>query len=335
MPRVTVIIPNYNGHRWLKICLDSLKRQTFTEFEVLVVDNGSSDGSVQFIKDSFPEVRVLALPENRGFVGAVNEGIRNSQSEYVALLNNDIEAHPRWLEELMKFLDAHKEVGFCASKMLNYYDRQRLDDCGDGFTIWGIGYKIGERQLDSGLYNEVREVFGACGGAALYRRSLFEDVGLFDESFWMYYEDVDLSFRARWAGHKCLYVPTAIVYHMVGMTARKEKVRLRRWCIRNGLTVLAKNLPGCLVPSVLVRIPALEIHWLFRCIWEGSPLAFLLGHLDFFRRLPAILRQRRVIQKNRKVNARELAMIIDRKLPFSGKQLIKKVFGDKQLMRLF
>ncbi|MCP3676917.1 MAG: glycosyltransferase family 2 protein, partial [Deltaproteobacteria bacterium] len=187
---VTVVIPNWNGKHFLKTCLDSLKNQTYTNHTIIVVDNGSTDGSVEFLDEFYPHVEVVRFPENRGFSAAVNGGIKRARGTYIALLNNDTEVDSRWLEELVKALERQPEVGFCASKMLNYYKRTIIDTIGDGFSRYGIAFKRGTRKKDAPRYKREEYLFGACAGASIYRKELFEDVGLFDEDFFAYLEDI-------------------------------------------------------------------------------------------------------------------------------------------------
>lgn len=247
--KVTIIIPNWNGKHFLKTSLNSLKGQTFKDFEIIVVDNGSTDGSIEFLQDNYPEVRIIRFSENRGFSAAVNAGIKEAKGEYIALLNNDAEVDPKWLEELVYALERYPEVGFCASKMVNYFNRSIIDTAGDGFSRYGIAFKRGSGKPDGPEYNKEEYVFGACGGAAIYRREVFDKIGLFDEDFFAYLEDVDLSFRAQLRGFKCLYVPTAIVYHMMGGTSGGKSYSVKRMAgkVANKLFVLIKDMPGTLI----------------------------------------------------------------------------------------
>jgi GT2 family glycosyltransferase len=287
-PRVTVVVPNWNGERFLLTCLGSLRRQSFTDFETILVDNGSTDGSVAFAGRNFPEVRVLPLPENRGFSAAVNVGIRSSDAEYVALLNNDTETDPRWLEALVEGASAYSEAGFFASKLVDFDDRRVLDGAGDVLRRSGLPYRLGHGEPDRGQYDGVTYVFGACAGAAMYRRSMLEDVGLFDEDFFANCEDGDLSFRAQLAGYRCLFVPGSVVYHMGSATFGRRSATSTRLGTRNSLCLLVKNLPGQL--SRLVVTAA-----------TSTLVAHLEGLAGALRLLPLMLKKRREIQKRRQV----------------------------------
>jgi GT2 family glycosyltransferase len=178
--RVDIIVLNYNGRSFLGPCLAALRLQTFRDFQTLVVDNGSTDGSVAYLHECYPEVSRLALPSNLGFCGGNNRGVEATAGEYVALLNNDTEAAPSWLQSLVEALDRFPEVGFCASRMVRLDDPLTIDTAGDVFYTHGVGGKRGNGE-PSERYAEPRKVFGACAGAAIYRRSMLQRTGLLDE----------------------------------------------------------------------------------------------------------------------------------------------------------
>lgn len=218
MLSASVIIANWNGARHLRVCLDSLRRQTHPDFEVIVVDNGSTDESVAMVQEAYPEVRLLVLPENCGFVVACNRGAAMARGEVLVMLNNDTEAEPGWLEALCRALEAHPEAGAAASKLLLFDRRDTLHAAGD---ILGPGFMPANRgvwEVDRGQYDHERWVFGACGGAAAYRRQVWEQLGGFDERLFMYLEDVDLAWRMQRAGWRTLFVPEARVYHHLSAT---------------------------------------------------------------------------------------------------------------------
>jgi GT2 family glycosyltransferase len=301
-PRVTVVIPNWNGERFLSPCLGSLREQSFRDFETVLVDNGSTDGSVAFASRNFPEVRVLPLGENKGFSVAVNAGIKASRTEYVALLNNDTETGPGWLYALVAAAEAHQEAGSFASKLVDFYDRRVLDGAGDVLRRSGLPYRLGHGEPDRGQYDEVAFVFGACAGAALYRRSMLDDIGLFDEDFFAYCEDGDLSFRAQLAGYRCLYVPGAVVYHVGSVsTGGKRSPFATRLGSRNGLCLLVKNLPAPLVPGFLPFVAAGQLSRLIVAASTYTLRPHLKGLAGVPRLLPLMLRKRREIQKRRQV----------------------------------
>ncbi len=300
-PRLTVVIPNWNGERFLSTCLNSLREQSYKDFETVLVDNGSTDGSVALVGGGFPEVRVLPLGSNRGFSAAVNAGIKASDSEYVALLNNDTEVDQGWLEALVRAAGSYPQAGFFASKLVDFSDRRVLDGAGDALRHSGLPYRIGHGEPDRGQFDEEAFVFGACAGAALYRRDMLDEIGLFDEDFFANCEDGDLSFRAQLAGYRCLYEPEAVVYHMGSATFGKRSPTSTRLGTRNSLCMLVKNLPMPLVPGSL---PFFVVGQLLRLVVTASTStlgAHLRGLTGALRLLPLMMKKRREIQSRRRV----------------------------------
>ena len=313
-PRVTVVIPNWNTRKFLGPCLESLRRQTFRDFETVLVDSASTDGSVGFVETHFPEVRTVTLPENRGFSGAVNAGIGASGSEFVALLNNDTEQDATWIEALVRAAGRRPEAGLFASKLVDFGDRRRLDGAGDALRRSGLPYRLGHGEVDRGQFGREEFVFGACAAAALYRRSVFDEVGLFDEDFFAYCEDGDVSFRAQLAGFRCLYVPDAVVYHVGGAsTGGKRSATATRLGTRNGLLLLVKNLPGSLVLNYL---PSILLGQLSRLLVVSLSPGGLKAHLEGLggaaRLLPKMLKKRGNIQGTRRVSDAYLRELLGR-----------------------
>ncbi len=310
-PRVTVVIPNWNGERLMKLCLGSLQNQSFGDFEVTVVDNGSTDGSIGFVREHFPEVRVIPLGENRGFAAAVNAGIEASAAEFVALLNNDTEQDPGWLEALVRAAEDRPESGLFASKLVDFHDRGVLDGAGDGMRLSGLPYRLGHGERDAGRFDRPGYVFGACAAAALYRKSLFEEVGLFDEDFVSYCEDGDLSFRAQLAGHRCFYVPDAVVYHMgSASTGGKRSPTATRLGTRNSLSLLVKDLPLCVVPHTLPFFALGQLARLITAAATGTLLAHIEGLLGAWRHLPLMREKRAAIQKRKRLSDAEVRKLL-------------------------
>jgi GT2 family glycosyltransferase len=246
---ISVIIPNYNGEEHLKTLYKSLKNQTYKEFAVILVDNGSGDGSSVYTKQEFPDSIIIELGYNTGFAKAVNEGVKyslkNSQTEYIFLVNNDIELNPDFLETAVKTLVGQPEASILAVKMLNYYNREIIDDCGD-FIKYGGGSPLarGHGEKDTGQYDTEGFIFGACAGAAFYRSDIFKVVGFFDETFFAYYEDIDFSFRAQLMGYKCFYQPKAVCYHKRGGTSSVATHGFQtEMCERNLILMRVKNYP--------------------------------------------------------------------------------------------
>ena len=296
---VSTVILNWNRCDLLERCLVALQCQSYSCSEIILVDNGSTDGSVAYVREHFPEVKVIALPENRGFTGGNNVGIQVARGKYIALLNNDAQPELHWLEALVHALETHPEVGFCASKMLQAGDLRVIDTAGDVFYDYGVGSKRGMDQLDGREFSQIEYVFGACAGAAIYRRAMLEDIGFFDEDFFLYGEDIDLSFRAQLRGYKCLFVPEARVYHQVAATAGWGSHLSIYYSRRNILYVLVKNLPTSLLlrhlGSILFYFLASDMVFAL----SGYAGAVVRARRDNLKMVNRMLAKRRRIQSTR------------------------------------
>jgi GT2 family glycosyltransferase len=281
---VSIIVVNWNGERYIKQCLASVMKQTYPNIEAIVVDNGSHDKSVATIKKYFPEVRLVTLPQNVGFAKANTIGLGQAQGEFICLLNNDAVAHVKWVQELTKAAKARPEVAACASKMLNYRHRKIIDSAGDGYTRMGFPDKIGSGLPHKVNYDHVREVISSCAGAALYKRSVLGVVGFFDEDFFAYMEDIDLSLRINRAGYKCLYVPSAVVYHH-GSASSGSKINpfTIYWSTRNYLPVIIKNLPAALIARYIPFMVPWQLYWIIACVKKRVLRAYLKGMWDALR----------------------------------------------------
>lgn len=305
-PKVSVVIPNWNTQRWLAGCLDGLRAQQYKDFQIILVDNGSTDDSIAFVERCYPEVKLIALPQNKGFAAAVNLGIRQSCSDYIALLNVDTVPQPAWLAQLVQMMDrSPAEVGCLASKMLSLTNPELIDDAGDTLSWYGSARKRGSGQ-PAHHYSQVEEVFSTCAGAALYRRSFLEDVGEFDETFTSYLEDVDLGLRGRLRGYQYLYVPAAEVWHQshgAGL-ARSRYVYLMT---RNRLALIFKNIPAALL---LKKARLLLFGQFYFFLVYKKPFHSLAGTVSFLINLPQILRQRRRIQQGKRVSNQSLETML-------------------------
>lgn len=310
-PRVSVIIPNWNGARYLGTCLDSLRRQTYTDFETIVVDNASQDESVALMERDYPEVRVIRLNENRGLTGGVNAGIREARGDILVLFNNDTEADENWLRELVAALDAHPEAGMAATKMMLFDRRNVIHSAGDYYRTDGIPGNRGVWEEDSGQYDGDIWVFGPCGGAAAYRRSLLDEIGLFDEDLFMYCEDVDMAWRAQLAGHRCVFAPRAVIYHRLSATGGGKIASF--YTGRNTIYVIAKDYPGDLLKKHWKDI--IRAQWSIAKdalqAWRGvAARARLRGILAGIGRIPLALCKRRQVQRMRKVSSDYLEVLL-------------------------
>lgn len=300
---ISIIIPNWNGKGFLKDCLDSLRRQSFKDFEIIIVDNNSSDDSVLFLKDNYSEARIIALDTNKGFAGGVNEGIKASKRDLIFLLNNDTVVDKDCLLTLYNAAIKNPQIGFFATKMIFYNTNPPvINAAGDAFGIDGAARNIGYKEIDGGQYDKEREVFGACAGAALYRRKMFDEIGLFDEDFYIILEDVDLDFRAQLAGYRCLYVPNAVVYHIHAGSMGKTSDFTFYWLTRNDLNVLIKNMPLFLLFKYFHRIFFRQIIYTYARLLGNKIRPLISGELSSFLLLPVMLSKRHQILKGRKVS---------------------------------
>jgi GT2 family glycosyltransferase len=301
---VAVVIPNWNGRRFLAGCFATLRAQRFRDFEVILVDNGSRDDSVTFTAEHYPEVRLILLPENQGFAAAVNRGIEAARGPYVALLNNDTEVDPDWLGELVRVMESEPGAASAAAKMREHDPgrRDRLYSVGDAMTLDGCPRRIGAGELDEGQWDGVHEVFGACGGAAIYRRSVLEAIGLLDEAFFAYLEDGDWAFRARLAGYRCLAVPSAVVYHIGSATSGPGSPLLFRLSTRNRVRLVLKNYPLPWLVRCAPGILAAHARLLARSAAAGRLVPVLKGYAGALLQLPDTLRQRQRVQRLRRVS---------------------------------
>ena len=240
--KTTIIIPNYNGLSFMEPCFESLKEQTVRDFKVLVVDNGSTDGSVEWLKEH--RIPSIFLKENTGFSGAVNTGIRAADTPYVLLLNNDTRVEPGFVAAMERAMDQSPKIFSVSSRMIQMYHPELLDDAGDMYSILGWAYQRGVGR-SSELYQKSCRVFSACAGAAIYRRAVFHEIGLFDELHFAYLEDIDVGWRAKLYGYDNIYCPDAVVYHVGSGTSGSRynsfKVRL---AARNCIYLNYKNMPG-------------------------------------------------------------------------------------------
>lgn len=294
-------------------CFAALAAQTFRNFECLMVDNGSTDGSLEFMKQHHPWVRLLPLGENQGFCGGNNAALKEVQGEYVALLNNDTAVAPTWLESLCRALDEHPEIGFCASKMMRFYERDTIDTAGDLVTTACNTLDRGRGTSGLPEFDVDAEVFGACAGASIYRWALLERVGWLDEDFYFCFEDIDLSFRAQLAGFRCLYVAGAVVYHKWGGTMSVKDGWRIAYSQRNIEFVWLKNMPAALM---LRYFHERVIYWLGSAVHfarQGQLRPFCKAKWSALRMLPTMLRKRRQIQSSRVISNAELSKHLESK----------------------
>lgn len=313
---LAVIVPTWNGAHLLGGCLDSLARQSVRP-HVIVVDNGSTDRSVEFVTSRHPGVQLVCLPANRGFAGGVNAGIaaaRAGGARWIGLLNNDAVAEEHWVERLLDVLRAHPQVGIATARILDATGRL-VDSTGDFYTVWGIPYPRGRGQPNDARLCTPGPVFAASGGASLYRVTVFEEVGVFDESFFAYYEDVDLSFRARLAGWDIHYVPDALVWHAMGATSSTLGDFTRYHVVKNHVYLYAKNLPAPLLARHLPTALA-GLGWLLAADLRAGRLSSSMRALREAAGHAGELRERRrQVQAARVLTSAQVDAWIERGWP--------------------
>ena len=313
MARVVVVIPTWNGRELLAGALATLGAQDFGDFRVVVVDNGSDDGTADWLSASHPDVEVVGLPRNVGFAPAVNAGIAAARdAEYVALLNNDMEVAPRWLGELVAALDAHPDAGSATSKLLIASSPELLDGAGDLVTWYAATWRRGHGEADRGQYDTPGEIASACAGAALYRRAALDDVGGFEESFFAYLEDTDWGLRAQLRGWACRWVPSSVAVHLGGATSRRMGDLETRLVTRNALALALRCFPARRLAAWAPVVVAFQLYALVMALREGRARAVLGGWREAAARLPATLQARRAIQSRRCVPLERLDAVVQR-----------------------
>jgi GT2 family glycosyltransferase len=324
---VFVIIPNYNGANMLATSIDSILAQSYKNLKLIVVDNGSTDDSRTFIESyeiKDDRVRSIFRDKNYGYTGGVNPGIElaiKEKIDYVAPFNNDAIADKDWLKHLVAFLDQHHESGIAACKLL-HEDGKTFDSTADIYTSWGIPYPRGRDEPVSNRYDLQTNIFGASGGASIYRVSMLRKIGGFDQDFFAYYEDIDLSFRAQLAGYKVGFVPTSVVYHGQGKTTEKMASGFTTTQYMKNLPIIViKDLPLSLWRHVLPRFWLAYTIFFINAFLQGRGWAALKGWLIVWKLLPAKFIARRRIQKTRTVSDQYIWNLFTHDLPPNAHKL--------------
>lgn len=309
---ISAIVLNWNGKRFLKECFDSLLDQTVRDYELIMVDNGSTDGSVEFMKDNYPQVKLVLLESNLGFCRAMNAGIKKAKGEYISLFNNDVVVDKDWMGVMGAALKDNPQAGICASKILFYKEPQKINSAGDTFDISAEAHNRGFGQADNGRFNKKEFVFSATAAACIYRRTMLDEIGLFDEDFFNTYEDLDLSFRAHLRGWRCLYVPEASVrHHWLGTIGYYSPMNIF-YMSKNNLNILVKNMPLGLIKKYALFIFKRHMIISLSLTSTGSYSAFIRGKLRYLSQLPAMLKKRNAILKNKKISLKELEGLLDK-----------------------
>lgn len=283
MVKSTVVIPNYNGIKYIEACLESLFTGTNTDFEVIMVDNASRDGSLELVKKKFPQVTLIENKENAGFDKAVNQGILASKTPYVILLNNDTRAELSFVHELEKAIEKDRNIFSASAKLIALHDKEKLDDAGDYYCALGWAFARGKGKHPD-LYDKSCETFAACAGAAIYRREIFTEIGLFDENHFAYLEDIDIGYRAQLYGYRNIYAPKAVVYHAGSATSGSRYNAFKtKLASQNSIYIVYKNMPAL---QILINLPFLLVGFLVKTLFfikKGLGKEYVTGLLNGIR----------------------------------------------------
>ncbi len=314
MPKVSIIIVNYNGSDLTIDCLRAIEEQSFKDFEVIIVENGSSDNSINEIRkflemSTLNPVKLIPLNGNSGFAGGNLAGLAYTEAEYIALLNNDTEPGREWIDNLVRVMEARPDTGICASKMI-VFGTDNIDSAGDGYSTSLKGFKRGEGEASLN-YNSQEYVFGACAGAALYRRKMLDEIGFLDKDFFLIHEDTDLNFRAQLAGWQVLYVPTAVVYHKVRSSIGHMSDMAVYYTLRNSEFVRIKNISFVLFlrcfPEFILGIIS---EFIYFAVKHRKLRVYLKAKRDVVIFFPSMMSKRKQIMKTVKVDNKYLYSIM-------------------------
>jgi hypothetical protein len=287
MAKSTVVIPNYNGIKYIEACLESIYGGTVNGVEVIVVDNASTDGSMEIVRDKFPKATLIVNNKNTGFSHAVNQGIKCTKTPYVILLNNDTRVELDFVHELEKIMDSDKEgkIFSASAKMVSLHDKGKIDGAGDYYCALGWAFERGKGK-SSDRYNNDCNIFSACAGAAIYRRELFEEdkVGLFDEEHFAYFEDVDIGHRAMIMGYNNRFASKAVVYHAGSATSGSQYNSFKtKLASRNSIYIIYKNMP---VWQIIINLPFLVLGFMVKILFfikKGMGKDYIIGLINGFK----------------------------------------------------
>ena len=325
IPSVSLIIVTYNAEEFINDCLLSVYLQSYRDFETIVIDNNSKDRTIEKIRADFPWVKLIESKENLGFTGGVNTGYSFARGKYIALLNPDTRVDSKWLENLVSTINSNEEIGICASLMLNW-GTDVIDTAGDGCTRAGKGFKLGHNQSKE-LHQISREVFAACGGAVLYRRKMLDEIGFFDQDFFLLHEDTDISFRAQLAGWKCRYVHDAVVEHRVSASIGNKTPLAVYHSVKNSDVVWLKNMPILLLALTLPEKLLSDIASLiYLGFVHGRKKEYLKAKAFVTKNLPKIINKRKEVQKKRKISNKQILQLLT---PFLSIKHLKMLWKEK------
>jgi hypothetical protein len=297
--KVSFVTPHWNKLDLLKQSLKSLEKQTYQDFEIVIIENGSTDGSVEFIETHYPSIRLIKLPENVGYAPAANMGIRESRGEYIAFYSNDVYAEPDWLERMVEVLDNEPSIGFCGGKILSNDNPDLIYAAGDTYTLGGYPFNIGQGEKNGEKFDSMREVFCVCTAAALFRKRVFDDVGLLEDMYFAHGDDTDLCLRAQLGGYRGLYVPDAVVYHEGGASSNVMSRDFIFRTNRNALMTFIKDYP---FPIMVRHLPQIVQTFVLSLLYTPHKKAALLGRMNVLGYLPYLLKRRWQIQRSRRAS---------------------------------
>ena len=326
--KIIVIVINWNGKHLLGECLSSVENQDYDNYKIIFVDNGSKDKSVEFVKEKFPKVEIISLNKNTGFAKANNIGMhkafKDSEVEYVAILNNDAMVEKNWLSEMVKVIERDKKIGSVAPKIKKYYKRNIIDSVGNAIHLDGGGVSNHINKIDNGQFDNINEIFGPSGCAALYSKKMLKDVEInnefFDNDFFAYFEDIDLNWRAKLRDWKCLFVPNAVVYHKHSETTGLYSPFKAFYTHRNRYFVVIKNYPLSFWPKAIFSLLFRYFYSIFGVAKNKGPSARLMektsflsvakilvkGWCDVIKYFPPMLKKRRIIQRSKKSSSADV-----------------------------
>lgn len=325
-PKISIVILCWNSANYLSDCLSSLQAQTFQNFEIIIVDNNSTDGSIDQLElQSFDmDLIITRLEKNFGFAAGNNIGVQKARGKWIALLNVDAFPKPNWLEKLLEAVTENPDFSFFSSRQVQANSPQLLDGAGDAYHISGLAWRHGYNQPNAEYENKQKEVFSACAASALFSREEFLSTGGFDIDYFSYFEDVDLSFRLRLARKKCLYVPEAMVHHIGSASTGKRSDFSVYYGYRNMIWTFFKNMPSPLIWFFLPLHVATVIFFVIYLMLRGQGRVILKAVVDAIQGLPKIWRKRKDIQRNIKINPFELLNVMSTRLLEPYKEFIHR-----------
>ena len=323
MPKVSIIVLNWNGKEHLESCFSSIKEQTYDNYETILVDNGSTDSSIDFVKEKFPWVKIIPIPKNIGFAKGNNKGIEESKGDYILTLNNDTKLDKNCLKNLMDIVEKNPRVGMFSLKMMFFYETNLINSTGTLVHKDGSAMNRGMKQKDNKQFEEIEEILGPCAGAALYKKEMLEDIKYkdeyFDSGFFIYLEDVDLIFRSILKGWKSIYVPSSIIYHVHSATMQAKSPIKLYLSERNRIWYTLKTFPL----KLILKMPYYILKRYLKLSKNKNSLEGKFKKRDYIKALfkawlvglfysPKYLRKRFKIQKTKKITEKEFLIILER-----------------------